>query len=333
MNYHGFAASLLDRYGVLAGFEPGARVLNQAQREEICGRVLDRMTFEHTRPPRSSPRWSRKILELDDQLQNHRVAPIDAIAWLTDRLETLKNHRSDRVVPRGAGADRADRGGDRVPRAEGGARRDRLTATRSTAPSRSSRALPGRGRRPPRSVPGGAAGRVPGHERRAGGADVRRSSATATRSPRSATPTRTSTRGGARRSTTCSEFPTDFPGTDGTAAARLPLYTNFRSGARILAAADTVIAPAARGAASRPGKRLVPWAANGQGEVRVRRVPDEWTEAGAIADRCVELHGDGVALVGDARCSVARRRLFGLLQPGLRRARACRSRSSGSRGC
>ena len=23
MNYHGFAASLLDRYGVLAGFEPG----------------------------------------------------------------------------------------------------------------------------------------------------------------------------------------------------------------------------------------------------------------------------------------------------------------------
>ena len=41
MNYHGFAASLLDRYGVLAGFEPGARVLNQAQREELCGRVLD----------------------------------------------------------------------------------------------------------------------------------------------------------------------------------------------------------------------------------------------------------------------------------------------------
>ena len=43
-NYHGFAAGLLDRYGVLAGYEPGARVLSQAQREELCGRVLDTMT-------------------------------------------------------------------------------------------------------------------------------------------------------------------------------------------------------------------------------------------------------------------------------------------------
>jgi DNA helicase-2/ATP-dependent DNA helicase PcrA len=47
LNYHGFAASLLERYGVLAGFEPGARVLTQAQRSELCSRVLDRMTFEH----------------------------------------------------------------------------------------------------------------------------------------------------------------------------------------------------------------------------------------------------------------------------------------------
>ncbi len=48
LNYHGFAASILERYGVLAGFEPGARVLTQAQRSELCGRVLDEMTFEHT---------------------------------------------------------------------------------------------------------------------------------------------------------------------------------------------------------------------------------------------------------------------------------------------
>src|SRR4026209_3021942 len=35
-NYPGSAASLLERYGVLAGFEPGARVLTQAQRTELC---------------------------------------------------------------------------------------------------------------------------------------------------------------------------------------------------------------------------------------------------------------------------------------------------------
>ena len=56
MNYHGFAASLLDRYGVLAGFEPGARVLNQAQREELCGRVLDRDDLRVHARRRSSPR-------------------------------------------------------------------------------------------------------------------------------------------------------------------------------------------------------------------------------------------------------------------------------------
>jgi len=95
MNYHGFAASLLDRYGVLAGFEPDTRVLNQAQREELCGRVLDRVTFEHAAAT-YQPSLVSKILDLDDQLQNHRVAPAEALVWLHDRLETLKNHRSER---------------------------------------------------------------------------------------------------------------------------------------------------------------------------------------------------------------------------------------------
>ena len=87
-------------------------------------------------------------------------------------------------------------------------------------------------------------------------------------------------------------FPTEFPKADGTPAAQLPLYTNFRSGARILAAADTLIATVPE-AQRPPGKRLVPWADNGQGEVRIRRVLDEWSEAVAIADRCVELHAAG----------------------------------------
>ena len=170
MNYHGFAASLLDRYGVLAGFEPGARVLNQAQREEICGRVLDRMTFDHAAAT-YQPSLVGKILELDDQLQNHRVAPTDALAWLTDRLETLKNHRSDRSYRAAEERIELTEAAIAVPRAEGGARRDRLR--RPDRPRHRDRGeVPGRGRRPPRSVPGGAARRVSGHERRAGGADV-----------------------------------------------------------------------------------------------------------------------------------------------------------------
>ena len=96
LNYHGFAASILERYGVLAGFEPGARVLTQAQRSELCGRVLDEMTFEH-----ASATWQpslvSKILELDEQAQNHRVTPPEIEAHVSARLELLKNARSNRV--------------------------------------------------------------------------------------------------------------------------------------------------------------------------------------------------------------------------------------------
>ena len=38
MNYHGFAAQLLSRYGMLAGIEPDQRVLSPAQRTELCAR-------------------------------------------------------------------------------------------------------------------------------------------------------------------------------------------------------------------------------------------------------------------------------------------------------
>jgi DNA helicase-2/ATP-dependent DNA helicase PcrA len=95
-NYHGFAASLIDRYGVLAGYEPGARVLSQAQREELCARVLDEMTFSKA-PATWQPSLVAKILELDDQLQNHRVTPLEAQAFVAARIELLRDHRSDRA--------------------------------------------------------------------------------------------------------------------------------------------------------------------------------------------------------------------------------------------
>ena len=40
-NYHGFAAQLLTRHGMLAGIEPAQRVLSPAQRTELCARVMD----------------------------------------------------------------------------------------------------------------------------------------------------------------------------------------------------------------------------------------------------------------------------------------------------
>src|SRR5207244_13512829 len=71
LNYHGFAAQVLDRHGLLAGIEPGQRVLSPAQRTELCARVLDQMAFEHVKAE-WQPSVVDKILNLADQAANHR---------------------------------------------------------------------------------------------------------------------------------------------------------------------------------------------------------------------------------------------------------------------
>ena len=96
VNYHAMAAQVLDRYGILAGIEPGQRVLSQAQRVELAGRVLDEMTFDHVKTE-WQPSVVDKILNLDAQAQNHLVEPDTIVEFCTSRLEALKGNRSDRA--------------------------------------------------------------------------------------------------------------------------------------------------------------------------------------------------------------------------------------------
>ena len=102
------------------------------------------------------------------------------------------------------------------------------------------------------------------------------------------------------------DFPTVFSCSDGSPAPRLPLFTNFRSGARILSAADTVIGPLPANQRPDPEKRLVPFPPNGEGEVTVASHRDELTEAQWVADRIVALHDDG-ARWSRSPCCAARR--------------------------
>ena len=53
------------------------------------------------------------------------------------------------------------------------------------------------------------------------------------------------------------EFPKQFRKADGVEATKLPLYTNFRSGARILEAADVLIGELPAQQRPDPDKRLV----------------------------------------------------------------------------
>jgi len=97
LNYHALAAQVIDRYGILAGIESGRRVLSQAQRVSIAGRVLDEMSFDHVKTE-WQPSVVDKILNLDGQIANHLVEPDEVVAFVEERLPVFKEiARTDRV--------------------------------------------------------------------------------------------------------------------------------------------------------------------------------------------------------------------------------------------
>jgi len=309
-NYHGFAAQVLDRFGLLAGIEPGQRVLSQAQRVELCGRVLDRMTFEDVRTE-WQPTVVAKILELDDQMANHLVSPERVVEFNRTRLQELAGHRSDRAyssalerieLAQAAGVYRKLKRelgvidfSDQIELAlrvvrehpeVGEQYRSRFTVVlldeyqdTNVAQARLMEGIFGGGH------PVTAVGDPDQNIYAWRGASL----------------------------FNLLEFPEQFPRADGTPARRLPLYTNFRSGARILHAADRLIDELPTSQRPDPDKALVPWPANGEGDVEILLQPDEWTEASAIADRVVRLHEEGAAW-SDVAVLCRTSRLFTLLQ-------------------
>jgi ATP-dependent DNA helicase UvrD/PcrA len=310
LNYHGFAAQLIEHHGVLAGFEPGTRVLTQAQRADLCSRVLDEMTFEHAQAT-WQPSLVAKILELDEQAQNHLVTPAEIVTWVKARLEALAAHRSDRAfkaaeerleLARAAGryrelkrelgvidfGDQIDRAIDVVVSSPDlvADLRTRFQAVLLDEYQDTNVAQA----RLMRTVFGG------GHPVTAVGDPDQNIYAW---------------RGASLFNLL--DFPAQFPSSDGRPAERLPLYTNFRSGARILSAADTIIEPVPAKLRPDPDKRLEPHPPNGDGEVTVARLQDEWTESSAIAERAVALHAAG-ARWADIAVLCRTSRLFGLLQ-------------------
>ena len=290
VNYHGFAALLLDRYGVLAGYEPGSRVLSEAQRVELAGRVLDEMTFE-VASATWQPSLVAKILELDGQMQDHRVSPDRTQAWIATRLELLKGHRADKAYQSAL---------ERMELVEAAGRYRRLKRELGVIDfgDQIDRAIDVVARHP--EV-------VADHRARFNAVlldeyqDTNVSQAhlmhavfgeghpvTAVGDPDQNI---YAWRGASLYNLL--HFPQEFTRADGSPAARLPLYTNFRSGSTILAAADTIIAPIPGAQRPDKDKHLRPHPPNGEGEVIVRRVQDEWTEATAIAERAVALHEAG----------------------------------------
>ncbi len=286
-NYHGFAAQILDRHGLLAGIEPGQRVLTPAQRVELCARVLDEMTFEHV-PAEWQPSVIAKILELDEQAANHRVDPARIIEFNEERLEALAQHRSDRAYTSAL---------ERIELAQAVQRFQRRKREMGVIDfgDQITLALDVVERFP--EVREDFRSRF-----RAVVLDEYQDTNVAQAAmiaglfdqgfPVTAVGDPDQSIYGWRGASLFNllEFQGVFQNTDGRPALKLPLYTNFRSGARILRSADHLIAPLPPDQRPDPDKKLAPWPERGQGEVEIRRFEDEWTEARWIGARIRELH-------------------------------------------
>jgi DNA helicase II / ATP-dependent DNA helicase PcrA len=288
-NYHGFAAQLLERHGLLAGVEPGQRILTQAQRAELCARVLDEMSFQRV-PAEWQPSLVSKILDLADQAANHRVTPERITSSLTERLDELRTQRGQKVFEAAAG---------RLELAEAVGRFQALKRKLGLIDfgDQITLALDVVERFPEiRDHYRGRYGAVVLDEYQ----DTNVAQADLIRGlfgdgfPVTAVGDPDQNIYGWRGASLYNllRFPQQFPRADGTASERLPLYTNFRSGASILQAADTVIAPIPASFRPDPDKRLVPFPPNGRGAVEIVKLPDEWTEARWIAERIAALHAE-----------------------------------------
>ena len=287
LNYHGFAAQVLERHGLLAGIERDQRILTPAQRIELCARVLDRMSFEHVRAE-WQPSVIDKILNLADQAANHRIEPDEIIEFVSSRLDELSGYRSEKAYA--AALERIELAhamkqfqelkrelgvidfGDQITLALRVVERFPEVAAqyRSRFHTLILDEYQDTNVAQAKLIQGVFGGGFP---------------VTAVGDPDQSI---YGWRGASLFNLL--EFRTQFPKANGEPAERLPLYTNFRSGARILAAADRVIEPIPQMQRPDPEKRLEPWPRNGEGQVELVRRLDEWSEACWIADRILDLH-------------------------------------------
>ena len=79
LTYHAFAARLVQEEGLRLGREPGGRLLSDAQKWQLMSSLLDQVDFEHFEV--RSEYIVGEALKLADQVANHLVEPQDVIAW------------------------------------------------------------------------------------------------------------------------------------------------------------------------------------------------------------------------------------------------------------
>jgi DNA helicase-2/ATP-dependent DNA helicase PcrA len=289
LNYHGFAAQVLERHGLLAGIEPAQRVLTLAQRSELCGRVLDELSFEYV-SAEWQPSLIDKILSLADQLADHRREPEEVIAFSQERLPALSQHRGEAAYR--AALERIELAGA-VRRFQELKRElgvidfgDQITLALKVVEGFPEVVRDYRSRYSAVVLDEYQDTNV------AQAALIARAFGDGFPVAAVGDPDQSIYAWRGASLFNLLEFQEQFRRADGAHARKLPLYTNFRSGVSILAAADRVIGEIPAEQRPDPEKRLEPWPPNGEGRVELAKFGDEWSEACWVADRVADLHTD-----------------------------------------
>ncbi|HVL33210.1 MAG TPA: ATP-dependent helicase, partial [Actinomycetota bacterium] len=290
--YHGFASGLIADYGLRAGIEPGATLLTDAQAWQLCADIYANRTFEALEV-RSlwHVSWVRGLA---DDISNHLMTARDVIEFDREFLQKIKDS-GDKIAGKVKDSSRKRMEIAEVVHAYQEAKRARhvidygdqirlayqlaqdpqvvedfqnrfkvalLDEYQDTnvAQAKMLKALM------PDGYPVMAVGDPDQNIYAWRGASLRNLLA----------------------------FPDDFCNEDGSEARKLPLVVNFRSGARILQAANTVIESIP--AKFRPSdKVLEPYPPLGAGDVAVFSATDQMAEAERVADEAIAAHAAGTA--------------------------------------
>jgi DNA helicase-2/ATP-dependent DNA helicase PcrA len=317
--YHAFAADLVKQYGIRVGVEADADLLSEAQQYQILLGILDGERFEHL-SVRTAGATIRKTLELAAACADHVVPPARVVAasrqlleradageWLPDWMLHAAMERVElaRLVERYA-AEKRHRGridfGDQVAKAVELVERhpDLVAELRGRFPhvllDEYQDTNVAQRRLMQHLCPPGSSIMAVGDARQAiyafRGATMYNLLSFAEHFPA----TEGSGRGGPgdplgvpRSEGAQGGAPVDR--SEGTGAP-LPLSTNFRSGRRILALANSVIeaVPERR----RGGTPLVARPGAGDGAVRAALLTDQFAEAAFVAGQVVAAHDGGL---------------------------------------
>jgi DNA helicase II / ATP-dependent DNA helicase PcrA len=314
--YHAFAADLVKAYGIRVGVEVDADLLSEAQQYQILLGILDSERFEHL-SVRTAGTTIRKTLELASACADH-VVPAERVVEASRRLlqradegERLPDWMLQaakerielaRLVERYA-AEKRRRGrldfGDQVAKAvelvEGHPelREELRTRFQHVLLDEYQDTNVAQRRLMQRICPPGASIMAVGDARQAiyafRGATMYNLLSFADHFPATAAATPV------LHPPPPAPVPTLGEGQEAPAAAGaapLPLSTNFRSGPRILALANSVIdrIPEER----RGGTSLVARPGAADGEVRAALLADQFAEAAFVADQVVQAHETGL---------------------------------------